>query len=73
MEQNTNQTKKKVIAELIRWDGTKEVREIERAWIDDIVTAVQAQYTIINNTLGISIKGGDYCHVDIYEVDDDTN
>ena len=64
---------KKIIAEFTRWDGEKETREIERAWIDDIVTAVEAQYTIVNNQLGITIRGGTYCHVDIYEVANDTN
>lgn len=73
MIQKTNQKDKKIIAEFTRWDGEKETMEIERAWIDDIVTAVEAQYTIINNQLGIIIKGGTYCHVDIYEVANDTN
>lgn len=73
MTQRTIQKDKKIIAEFTRWDGEKETMEIERAWIDDIVTAVEAQYTIINNQLGITIKGGAYCHVDIYEVANDTN
>lgn len=67
------QKEKQVIAELIRWDGVMETIRIKREWIDDIVTAVQAQCTIVNNMLGVSIKGGNYCHVDIYEVDDDTD
>ena len=73
MTQKTIQKNKKIIAEFTRWDGEKETREIERAWIDDIVTAVEAQYTIVNNQLGITIKGGTYCHMDIYEVANDTN
>lgn len=72
MEEIKNQDKK-IIAELTRWDGTKETHEIQRAWIDDIVAAIQAQCTIINNQLGLHIKGGEYFHVDIYEVDNDTN
>lgn len=73
MTQTETRKEKTIIAEFTRWDGEKEIREIERAWIDDIVAAVQAQYTIVNNELGITIRGGTYCHVEIYEVANDTN
>lgn len=66
-----NKKVKKVVAELTKWDGTKETLEIQREWIDDIVAAIEAQFTIVNKPLGLYIKGSDYFHVDIYEVEND--
>lgn len=62
---------KKIIAEFTKWDGTIETQEIQRECISDIVTAVQTQFTIANKQQGLYIKGSDYFHVDIYEVEDD--
>lgn len=69
---DNGQTKKvKIVAELTTWSGEKETAEIQRDWIDDIVAAIQGQFTIINNQKGLCIRGGQYCHVDIYEVEND--
>ena len=54
------------IAELTKWNGEKEVIKIKKEWIDDIVTAVEAQIFIANNKQKFSIVGSDYYHVDIY-------
>jgi len=62
----------KIIAELTQWDGKKKSYEIEREWIDDIVCAVQGQYTYINNKAGFTIKGSDFAHINVYEVKDDS-
>lgn len=67
VEEPIKQTK--VFAELKKWDGEKEEIEIKREWIDDIVTAVQAQCMIANKQTGLCINGGQYYHVDIYEVE----
>ena len=60
--------KKKIIAELKRWDGKVEKKKIKKSWIEDIVFAVEGQFTIQNNDTDLKIKGSDYYHVDIYEV-----
>lgn len=54
------------IAHLFAWDGREQEIEIEPEWIDDIVSAVQGQYTFINNEKKFGIHGGNYKHVDIY-------
>lgn len=68
-KENKNTTK--IIAELTKWDGTVVAQEIKREWIDDIVAAIQGQFTIANRQQGLVIKGSDYFHVDIYEVAND--
>lgn len=59
---------KKVIAELIKWNGEIVKCEIKREWAEDIASAVEGQYLFINNQSGFTIRGGDFKHVDIYEV-----
>ena len=54
------------IAHLFAWDGREQEIEIEPEWIDDILSAVQGQYTFINNEKKFGIHGGNYKHVDIY-------
>lgn len=65
------QKRTKIIAKLIKWNGTIIRQEIKREWIDDIISAIQGQFTIVNNLQGFMIKGSDYSHVDIYEVVND--
>ena len=59
--------KKNIIAELKRLNGKIEKKKIKKSWVDDIVFAVESQMTVRNNDTDLSIKGSDYCHVDIYE------
>ena len=65
--------KKKFVAEFKKWNGKTELKKIKKSWIDDIVFAVEGQLTIYNNETDLSIKGSDYCHVDIYEVESGDN
>ena len=65
--------KKNIIAELKRWDGKTIKKKIKKSWVDDIVFAVEGQLTIQNKDTNLSIKGSDYCHVDIYEVESGNN
>lgn len=65
--------KKNIIAELKRWDGKTIKKKIKKSWVDDIVFAVEGQLTIQNKDTNLSIKGSDYCHVDIYEVESGDN
>ena len=53
-------------ADLYFWSGNKETIEIKPEFIDDIVSAVEGQYTFIDNTSGLIVKGEDIEHVDIY-------
>ena len=62
----------KILAVLKRWDGGEQIYSIKREWIDDIVSAVQGQYTYINNEAGFTIKGSDFAHINVYEVKDDS-
>lgn len=64
---------KKIIAELKRWDGKTIKKKIKKSWVDDIVFAVEGQLTIQNKDTELNIKGSDYCHVDIYEVESGDN
>ena len=59
---------KKIVAELIKWNGEKVEHEIERDWIDSIVSAITGQYFFVDNVSGFSINGCDFCHVNVYEV-----
>ena len=65
--------KKNFVAELRKWNGKIEKKKIKKSWIDDIVFAVEGQLTIQNKDTNLSIKGSDYCHVDIYEVESGDN
>ena len=65
--------KKNFIAELKKWNGKVAKKKIKKSWIDDIVFAVESQMTVRNNDTDLSIKGSDYCHVDIYEVESGDN
>lgn len=62
--------RKRYIAEFKRWDGKKEKRKIKKSWIDDIVFAVETQMTIKNNKTDFGIRGSDFSHVDIFEVNE---
>lgn len=65
--------KKNFVAELRKWNGKIEKKKIKKSWIDDIVFAIEGQMTIQNKDTNLSIKGSDYCHVDIYEVESGDN
>ena len=56
----------KYYADLYFWSGNKETIEIKPEFIDDIVFAVEGQYTFIDNVSGLTVKGEDIKHVDIY-------
>lgn len=56
----------KYYADLYCWSGNKETIEIKPEFIDDIVSAVEGQYTFIDNISGLTVKGEDIKHVDIY-------
>lgn len=56
------------VAVLYYWDGSKEEVPAKREWIDDIVSAVEGQYTFIDNEKSLFIKGQNIMKVDIYEV-----
>ena len=61
-------SKKRFIAELTKWDGSKEQREIKKSWIEAIVWAIEGQWFFQSRKLGFPINGANYSHVDIYEV-----
>ena len=65
--------KKKFVAEFKKWNGKTIKKKIKKSWVDDIVFAVEGQLTIQNKDTNLSIKGSDYCHVDIYEVESGDN
>lgn len=56
----------KYYTDLYFWSGNKETIEIKPEFIDDIVSAVEGQYTFIDNVSGLTVKGEDIKHVDIY-------
>ena len=58
----------KYYADVLYWSGNKETIEIKPEFIDDIVSAVEGQYTFIDNVSGLTIKGGDIRHIDIFSV-----
>lgn len=62
---------KKIVAEFKRWNGKIEKRKVKKSWIDDIVFAVEGQFNVINKRTGLSINGGEFAHVDIYEVEEE--
>lgn len=62
---------KKYIAEFTTWEGRKVQYEIKREWAEDIAAAVQGQYMFADNKNGFAINGGDFSHVDIFEVKDE--
>lgn len=61
---------KKVFADLKKWNGQVEKKEIKKSWVDDIVFAVEGQFRIKNKGTGLDLNGGKYSHVDIYEVEE---
>jgi hypothetical protein len=56
----------KYYADLYFWSGNKETIEIKPEFIDNIVSTVEGQYTFIDNVSGLTVKGEDIKHVDIY-------
>ena len=62
----------KCIAELIKWSGEVIVQEIKKDWVSDITSAVIGQYAFADKVRGFAINGGDYMHVNIYEVENGT-
>lgn len=54
------------IAVLYYWNGSMEELPVKREWIDDIVGAVEGQYTVTDNEQGFCIKGQNIMKVDIY-------
>ena len=58
---------KKYFAKLTKWNGEVIEQEIKKEWIDDLVCAVQGQYSFFDKVRGFGIKGGDYIHIDVYE------
>ena len=59
-----------IIAELTKWNGEKVKQEIKREWIQDIVDAVVGQFTFVDKASGFGINGGQFAHVDVYEVEE---
>ena len=53
-------------ADLYYHDGSIETIKIAEENIDDIVDAVEGQFTFINNKTGFAIKGENIAHVDIW-------
>lgn len=51
---------------MVGGDGKEQDVEIEESWIDDIVSAIQGQYTFVNNVKNFVIHGEFFVHVDIY-------
>ena len=62
--------KYKYIAELIKWTGETVVQEIQKDWIDDVTSAVVGQYSFYDKVRGFGINGGEFRHVNVYEVED---
>lgn len=60
----------KYYADLYLWSGDLVTIEIDPEYIDDIVSAVEGQYTFIDNVKGVTINGGVIEHVDIYSKGD---
>lgn len=58
---------KRYFAKLTAWNGEVIEQEIKKEWIDDLVCAVQGQYTFINKEKDFGINGGNFKHIDIYE------
>ena len=56
----------KYYADLYFWSGDNKTLEIKPEFIDDIVDAIEGQYTFIDNVSGLTVNGGDIKHVDIY-------
>ena len=59
---------KKYIARLVKWSGEVIEQEIKREWAEGIAAAVEGQFMFIDNVSKFCIKGGDFVHVDVYEV-----
>lgn len=55
----------KYYAILRHWNRTVSVIEIKKEWIDDIVSAVQGQYTFVDNKSGFGVRGQDIMDVTI--------
>ena len=62
---------KKVVATFLTWFSEIVEFEIDTEMIDDIVSAVQGQYSYTNNVKGFTIRGFDFKHVDIWVADKD--
>lgn len=60
---------KKCIARLVKWSGEVIYQEIKREWAESIAMAVEGQFTFADNKEKFTINGGDFCHVDVYEVE----
>ena len=56
----------KIIAELIKWNGEKEEKEIKREWAADMAFAVEGQFFVQNKKNGLSFNGGDSAHILVY-------
>jgi hypothetical protein len=56
----------KIYADLYKWNGELFTIEIEERFIQDIVDAVEGQYTFIDNDNGLCVRGEQFRHVDIY-------
>jgi hypothetical protein len=64
----------KYYADLHFWFDKPKVIEIQKEDIDNIVAAVEGQYTFVNNKTGLAIKGETVAYVNIHEVkEEDTN
>lgn len=60
---------KKIVATFTTWMNSKVEYEIKKEYIQDIVDAVEGQYTYYNNVQGFGIKGGQFKWVDIWLAD----
>lgn len=60
----------KYYAELHFWFNKPETIEIQKEHINDIVSAVEGQYTFIDNKTGLEIHGEQIAYVNIIEEKD---
>ena len=60
---------KKCIAIFTKWDGEIVEQEVKREWVEDIAMAVEGQFTYVDRNSNLCIKGSDFYHVDIFEVE----
>lgn len=58
--------KRKYYAQLIYWSGEEQIIEIRKKFIQDIVDAVEGQFTFINRETGLCVYGNRIQTVNIY-------
>lgn len=59
----------KYYADLKFWFDKPQTIEIPEKFIDDVVAAVEGQYTFIDNESGLVVHGEHIAHIDIYTLE----